>query len=54
MRWRDTLARISRVRLTPRGIGAVCLGGAMVPLGLVLTLPDLVGLAAAPCASPGP
>lgn len=47
MRWRDTLVRISRVRLTPRGIGAACLGGAMVPLGLVLTLPDLVGLGAA-------
>jgi uncharacterized protein (DUF58 family) len=47
MRWRDTLARISRVRLTPRGIGAACLGGALVPLGLVLTLPDLVGLGAA-------
>ncbi|WP_129783306.1 DUF58 domain-containing protein [Promicromonospora panici] len=47
MRWRDTLARISRVRLTPRGIGAVCLGGTLVPLGLALTLPDLVGLGAA-------
>ncbi|MEU4385331.1 DUF58 domain-containing protein [Promicromonospora sp. NPDC023805] len=47
MRWRDTLVRISRVRLTPRGIGAACMGGAMVPLGLVLTLPDLVGLGAA-------
>ncbi|GAA4717510.1 Uncharacterized conserved protein, DUF58 family, contains vWF domain [Promicromonospora umidemergens] len=47
MRWRDTLARISRVRLTPRGIGAACLGGALIPLGLVLTLPDLVGLGAA-------
>lgn len=47
MRWRDTLARISRVRLTSRGIGAACLGGALVPLGLVLTLPDLVGLGAA-------
>ncbi|MGI5190720.1 DUF58 domain-containing protein [Promicromonospora sp. CA-289599] len=47
MRWRDTLVRISRVRLTPRGIGAACLGGAMVPLGLVLALPDVVGLGAA-------
>jgi uncharacterized protein (DUF58 family) len=47
MRWRDTLARISRVRLTPRGIGAACTGGVLVPLGLVLTLPDLVGLGAA-------
>lgn len=47
MSWRDTLARISRVRLTPRGIGAACLGGALIPLGLVLTLPDLVGLGAA-------
>ncbi|MFE7509264.1 DUF58 domain-containing protein [Promicromonospora sp. NPDC057488] len=47
MKWRDTLARISRVRLTPRGIGAACVGGVLIPLGLVLTLPDLVGLGAA-------
>lgn len=47
MTWRDTLARISRVRLTPRGVGAACLGAALVPLGLVFTLPDLVGLGAA-------
>ncbi|MFJ3407293.1 DUF58 domain-containing protein [Promicromonospora sp. NPDC090134] len=47
MKWRDTLTRISRVRLTPRGIGAACVGGVLIPLGLVLTLPDLVGLGAA-------
>ncbi|WP_423465107.1 DUF58 domain-containing protein [Promicromonospora sp. MS192] len=45
--WRDTLVRISRVRLTPRGIGATALGAGLVPLGLVLALPDLVGLGAA-------
>lgn len=45
--WRETLARISRVRLTSRGVGASVLGVALVPLGLVLTLPHLVGLGAA-------
>lgn len=47
MSWRDTVARIGRVRPTSRGVGAACLGGALVPLGVVLTLPDLVGLGAA-------
>lgn len=47
MRWRDALARIARVRLTARGIGAACTGGVLVPLGLALALPDLVGLGGA-------
>ncbi|WP_125775287.1 DUF58 domain-containing protein [Antribacter gilvus] len=47
MNVRELLARASRVRLTPRGVGAVCTGGILMVSGLVLALSDVVALGAA-------
>lgn len=44
---RELLARLARVRLTPRGIAVVTTGAVLWVLGLVLALPDVVGLGTA-------
>lgn len=44
---RQVLARLTRVRLTSRGLGVVCVGGVLWVLGLVLSLPDVVALGSA-------
>lgn len=46
-RTREVVRRVLRVRLTARGSGTVALGGALAVGGVVLALPDLVGLGSA-------
>ncbi|AEG44048.1 DUF58 domain-containing protein [Isoptericola variabilis] len=44
---RQAVRRIARVRLTGRGVALLCTGGVLVVVGIVLALPDVVGLGAA-------
>jgi hypothetical protein len=44
---RQAARRIARVRLTGRGVALLCTGAVLAVIGIVLALPDVVGLGAA-------
>jgi uncharacterized protein (DUF58 family) len=45
--FRQAVRRIARVRLTGRGVSLLCTGAVLAVVGVVLSLPDVVGLGAA-------